>query len=432
MGQITNPAAPGIKVLPVDRQTGPSAGPGNTGNLVLLFGANAGTNNVANQVIVLGNGALAGGVADATLAGTIVLGVNAFAALTTGTGAAQGANIAVGRNAGLLADFASANILIGDGAMGAQTGTGGAPIRSNIVIGVNAAGNINHQSFFNFNVIIGDGAVNTAFPANSQGVQNSVVIGSNAMNAMNNPNNDMTALVVIGTNAGQGLTIASNNCTMIGDGVGSGVRFANNCVMIGGSATNAAGGQVQNSVSIGDQAHAGNNRNVIVGATAGAGSGINNIGVGAVLLGYGAGSTGVVNPYDFLCEFWSVGTSSLLYGNFVTGNLIIGNNAGANRDLSTIGATNAVKIVNGTRGAGNPIGGGFLYSLAGALHWVDTAGVDNLLSIGTGGQLAASSAAYTNNAGAQVATITNGPTVGNPTKWIPINDNGTIRNVPAW
>ena len=47
-------------------------------------------------------------------------------------------------------------------------------------------------------------------------------------------------------------------------------------------------------------------------------------------------------------------------------------------------------------------------------------------------QLARSSVAYTNNAGAQVATLNNGPTAGNPTKWIPINDNGTIRNIPAW
>lgn len=42
------------------------------------------------------------------------------------------------------------------------------------------------------------------------------------------------------------------------------------------------------------------------------------------------------------------------------------------------------------------------------------------------------SAGFTNNAGAQIATITNGPTAGNPTKWIPINDNGTTRNIPAW
>lgn len=46
--------------------------------------------------------------------------------------------------------------------------------------------------------------------------------------------------------------------------------------------------------------------------------------------------------------------------------------------------------------------------------------------------LIASNVALTNNAAAQVGTLTNSPTAGNPTKWIPINDNGTIRNIPTW
>lgn len=40
--------------------------------------------------------------------------------------------------------------------------------------------------------------------------------------------------------------------------------------------------------------------------------------------------------------------------------------------------------------------------------------------------------ALTNGAGASAGTITNAPSVGNPTKWIPINDNGTTRYIPAW
>jgi hypothetical protein len=40
--------------------------------------------------------------------------------------------------------------------------------------------------------------------------------------------------------------------------------------------------------------------------------------------------------------------------------------------------------------------------------------------------------ALTNGAAAQAATLTNGPTAGNPTKWIPINDAGTTRYIPAW
>lgn len=37
-----------------------------------------------------------------------------------------------------------------------------------------------------------------------------------------------------------------------------------------------------------------------------------------------------------------------------------------------------------------------------------------------------------NGAGAGAGTLTNAPAAGNPTKWIPINDNGTTRYIPAW
>lgn len=43
-----------------------------------------------------------------------------------------------------------------------------------------------------------------------------------------------------------------------------------------------------------------------------------------------------------------------------------------------------------------------------------------------------SSTAITSGAGASAGTLTNAPAVGNPTSWIPINDNGTTRYIPAW
>jgi hypothetical protein len=49
-----------------------------------------------------------------------------------------------------------------------------------------------------------------------------------------------------------------------------------------------------------------------------------------------------------------------------------------------------------------------------------------------GAQFIQTSSALTNGAGAGAGTITNAPSAGNPTKWIGINDNGTIRYVPAW
>lgn len=42
------------------------------------------------------------------------------------------------------------------------------------------------------------------------------------------------------------------------------------------------------------------------------------------------------------------------------------------------------------------------------------------------------SATLTNGAAANAGTLLNAPAVGNPTKWIPINDNGTTRYIPAW
>jgi hypothetical protein len=44
----------------------------------------------------------------------------------------------------------------------------------------------------------------------------------------------------------------------------------------------------------------------------------------------------------------------------------------------------------------------------------------------------ASATAFTNGAGGAAGTLTNAPAAGNPTKWIPVNDNGTTRYLPAW
>jgi len=46
--------------------------------------------------------------------------------------------------------------------------------------------------------------------------------------------------------------------------------------------------------------------------------------------------------------------------------------------------------------------------------------------------LITSSVAFTNGAAAAAGTLLNAPVAGNPTKWIPINDNGTTRYIPAW
>jgi hypothetical protein len=57
--------------------------------------------------------------------------------------------------------------------------------------------------------------------------------------------------------------------------------------------------------------------------------------------------------------------------------------------------------------------------------------VDSLTN-GSVSALVASSVTLNNGAAALAATLLNSPTAGNPTKWIPINDNGTTRYIPSW
>lgn len=86
--------------------------------------------------------------------------------------------------------------------------------------------------------------------------------------------------------------------------------------------------------------------------------------------------------------------------------------------------------------SGQGTGGVKLYSAAGSTNIAsfETTGIQfgaYLLTLGTS-TLLATSVSLTNGAGSGAGTISNAPATGNPTKWIPINDNGTTRYLPAW
>lgn len=72
-----------------------------------------------------------------------------------------------------------------------------------------------------------------------------------------------------------------------------------------------------------------------------------------------------------------------------------------------------------------------MYNSAGAGLFL-TANENGLLLLNMSGQIMRVNTAFTNNAGVAAGTLLNAPAAGNPTKWIPIDDNGTIRNIPAW
>jgi len=70
------------------------------------------------------------------------------------------------------------------------------------------------------------------------------------------------------------------------------------------------------------------------------------------------------------------------YAALITGNVILGNsNAGGTLlDFGTGGPTNVVKLINGSKASSNPVGGGYFYVAAGALHWVGSAGTDTVVA----------------------------------------------------
>lgn len=144
---------------------------------------------------------------------------------------------------------------------------------------------------------------------------------------------------------------------------------------------------------------------------------------------------------------WGAGTGSIL-------NVINGGNSGANGGAA-IATQNAGATIIGMGNKSPFLGAGYdatpiifsstspmvVYLGADRFYFYSSGGLSLNTNTDPGaGQLYTNSAtfmirtktSYTNGAGAGAGTITNAPAAGNPTKWIPVDDNGTTRYVPAW
>lgn len=102
----------------------------------------------------------------------------------------------------------------------------------------------------------------------------------------------------------------------------------------------------------------------------------------------------------------------------------------ANLGSGGAGTVTSVNVSGGSTGltaSGGPVSTTGIITLAAPA--LTTTG---LLTAQGGAQFMRTNTALTNSAAAQVATMTNGPTAGNPTKWVGINDNGTVRQIPVW
>jgi hypothetical protein len=425
-----------------DQVTGINAGHLATGAPRFLAGANAGNNSSIARLIIIGDNSGKAGLTDAFLAGTIILGDSsgqALVAKSQGSGTnSPGAITILGDSSFSACDFADSCVIIGQSVYAAYVGSPSQNFSANVLIG-NGVGQGNGGDLVD-SVIIG----HAAFPGNAANSSQNVFIGSKSMQSATT-GASFTANVIIGYLSCQQLgstSVSGSHNVAIGSGVSLGTAGSLH-VVIGDTASCSTGGS-------GSEGNVGIGANCICGATSDAVGGNVVLGSGAripattangqnVIIGANAGATLPTASFtQFVVEINNTAhtsQSALLYGNFVGGNLILGGSKdGTNRDFGGVAGTNMVKLLNGTAATGAAItNGGYFTVLAGVLSWIDQNGIVSQLSQTAAGELDGSATVpYTNNAAAQAATMLNGPTAGNPTKWIPINDNGTIRNIPAW
>ena len=208
--------------------------------------------------------------------------------------------------------------------------------------------------------------------------------------------------VLIGRLAGQDVSTGVGN-TFVGLDAGGNIATGGANVCIGSGSARSSSGGTEQSVCIGGGAGDGAlaDRCVIIGHRAQAGAVILLDDV--IVIGSNANSSampGSQNLTDALL-FENIDTfggrratyiyaqSGAGFTNTMLGNNNAGSGVGTARDivaLQAAGANNIVKLVDGGPAvAVSPVAGGYFYVLAGALHWVDSAGVDTTIAPVGGG-----------------------------------------------
>lgn len=94
-------------------------------------------------------------------------------------------------------------------------------------------------------------------------------------------------------------------------------------------------------------------------------------------------------------------------------------------------AINAAQTVQWTAITGQPttIGG---YGITDAVSLSGNETLSNKVFVPVAGVTLQFVGAITDGSSVGAGTLNNAPTVGDPSKWIPIDDNGTIRYIPTW
>lgn len=392
MGQISRRARESILLTAVDRLVATNADGGLAvgASHVILFGEDAGQNLSLSNVIVLGAFALDAGIADTDLTGMIAIGVNAGSAITSGTGNddTTSASVIMGHNAARVAVAMSGSVVIGAEALANFVGSASAsgPERS-VVIGNEAGDRLTGATQFTANTIIGWRVLRGAV-GNTQSYNTNTLIGDQiARDAVG----ALTANTVVGSAAGVGMgsggTLSQLNVIM-GAGAANTLADGDSNTIIGQGAdvgTPAPAADQESNVIIGRGAIAYGSKNVLIGtqATTAFFGTLNNR---SIIIGHRAGITMPGSATDvFVVETFDGVNRTAIFGDLTKGVVVLGNsNYGVDRDTGGAGATNLVKILNGTVGAAPPVGGGFLFCTAGELLF-QSAGASGIRKLTTPG-----------------------------------------------
>lgn len=405
MGYLSQPSSPGITVIPVDRESGPGAGAGASGNRAIFLGSNAGLNATPSDIIALGNNALAGGDSQTVIdSGTIAIGSQTLSALNNGTlpGVRQGPSTAIGYNV-----FPSVPIRMGSlTALGANIGLNWPSVNpvdtsGMTLIGANVLryhnirstdyGALDGCTVIGYNACAGQSGW-AANVGSGCSFNKSTIIGVEACEQSGNNGPTPAAVVqncvVIGYQAGRGMQSnfsgSVQNCVVIGGGAIVGTSPGNDNVLIGSGISITAGAASNVMIGAGTPGNfSATGLNTLIGAALQIGVGI---GARNIVLGAGAGQLipGGGSDYVSLETFDGSFRRALLFGQTGYGNLIIGQATSAQANIALNGATNSARntlgIPDGVKATVNPTQGGYFYSIAGALHWVGSAGTDTLIA----------------------------------------------------
>lgn len=464
---------------------GGTAGVITTGHGNIVIGWSAGFNlstGIDNTII-----GSAAGLGITTELDNTAIGVNALRFIAGGENVGIGVDVALGSLSGSQNTFLGgwAARYLNDGSTPKTTGNLGVYIGYNshsladgltneIVIGSTASGAGSNsvvlgnssiiQTHLKGSVLIGTSTLDVSFGSKLQIKSSTIDIVNPVPLVTFNRQNSTVPSLIIGVDTGTNPTIGVNGSSAIlfGGHQTGGVAFTQYMSLNNGVANVTTGFQIGGAATSGNVLR-GNGTNFVSSALAfsdltGTPSFTAPVTVtGSNASAFAVGLTGATNPALNIATNVASSVTGILIAPQIAGGsiLITATSSGTNESLIFNAKGSGTIFLAGASTGGIDVGlGGGVSNFRNVATFTNTT---DTTAIGAGAVQVAGGIAVTKNiygnadvysnntnfllrtkttlangAGASAGTITNAPSVGNPTKWISIDDNGTTRKIPAW